>query len=95
MKLDIEGAELDVLEDVADVLHQVQAVQLEVHDFAAGRRLLPGCLLALERAGFTYALDDLISVTWRAEAAQRTPFVRAVPAWVLLVRAWRTAGANA
>ena len=90
LKLDIEGAELDVLEDAADALHQVKAVQVEVHDFAAGRRLLPRCLLALERAGFTYALDDLTSATWRDEAAERTPFVRAVPAWVVLVRAWRT-----
>lgn len=89
LKLDIEGAELDVLEDAADLLHQVRAIHVEVHDFAPARRLLPRCLMVLEGAGFTYALDDLISVNWRDEGRQPTPFVRAVPAWVVLVRAWR------
>lgn len=95
LKLDIEGAELDVLEDAADALDHVRAMQIEVHDFAPGRRLLAQCLLVLERAGFSYALDDFTPATWREEGRQRTPFVRAVPAWVVLVRAWRTPGVRA
>lgn len=92
LKLDIEGAELDVLEDAADMLPRVQALHVEVHDFTPPRRLLPRCLLLLERAGFEYALDDLTAATWRTEGAPRGPFACAVPAWVVLVRAWRPQG---
>jgi FkbM family methyltransferase len=89
LKLDIEGAEAAVLADAADLLHTVHAIQLEVHDFDASNRLLPRCLILLEQAGFEYALDDFASATWRAEAKPRGPFVRAAPAWIVLVRAWR------
>jgi FkbM family methyltransferase len=89
LKLDIEGAEGEVLADAVDALDRVRAIHLEVHDFDAGRRLLPGCLDLLGRRGFEYALDDFASATWRTEAAPRGPFAKAVPAWIVLVRAWR------
>ena len=92
LKLDIEGAEGEVLADAADALDRVNAIQLEVHDFDAGRRLLPGCLSLLEEHGFEYALDDFATATWRASATPRGPFVKAVPAWIVLVRAWRPFG---
>jgi FkbM family methyltransferase len=90
MKMDIEGAELDVLEDAADLLPSVRAMQVEVHDFDPARRMLPRCLTILERAGFEYALGDFSSAVWRSESARRGPFAQAVPAWVVLVRAWST-----
>lgn len=89
LKLDIEGAEGDVLADAEDALGRVGAMQIEVHDFDAGRRLLPRLLDLLDRRGFEYALDDFSSATWRTEATRRGPFARAVPAWVVLVRAWQ------
>jgi FkbM family methyltransferase len=89
LKIDIEGAELDVLEDSADALAVVENIHLEVHDFDPGRRLLPGCLSVLERAGFTYALSDLGSATWRDGVQPSGPFQQAIPSWVICVRAWR------
>jgi FkbM family methyltransferase len=91
LKLDIEGAEAEVLADAEDALDRVRAMQVEVHDFDTDRRLLPRCLDLLARGGFHYALDDLSAATWRSEGTPRGPFAKAVPAWVVLVRAWRVA----
>ena len=90
VKLDIEGAELDVLDDSADRLHLVRCVHLEVHDFDPARRLLPRCLIRLEEAGFTYALSGLGAALWRPGVQRVGPFREAVPSWVICVRAWRT-----
>jgi FkbM family methyltransferase len=89
LKLDIEGAELDVLDDSVEALGCVRRIHLEVHDFDAGRRLLPRCLLRLEEAGFIYALSDLGSAVWREGVRASGPFAHAVPSWVVCVRAWR------
>jgi FkbM family methyltransferase len=89
LKLDIEGAELAVLEDLEDALAGVRALHVEVHDFDPAARLLPRCLLLLERAGYVYALDDFGVARWRPGAVRRGPFRHAVPSWVVLVRAWR------
>ena len=91
LKIDIEGAELAVLQDCEDVLGQVRAIHVEVHDLVPGRRLLPECLILLERAGFTTALSGLLPVTWRSFGPQGSPFAGAVPQWVVVVRAWRPA----
>ncbi|MEW6320190.1 MAG: FkbM family methyltransferase [Acidobacteriota bacterium] len=91
VKLDIEGAELDVLEDCADRLEAIRALQMEVHDFSPARRLLPRCLGLLDRAGFRYALDDFAVASWRDGARVEGPFRHAVPSWIVLVRAWRPA----
>jgi FkbM family methyltransferase len=90
LKLDIEGAELDVLEDAEATLENVRAIHLEVHDFNVSRRVLPRCLLALERAGFTYAVGEVTPATWRRDQPRGDgPFPLAVPVWVATVRAWR------
>jgi FkbM family methyltransferase len=90
LKLDIEGAELAVLEDSADRLEMVRNLHMEVHEFDERRRLLPRCLLRLEEAGFTYALSDLGSALWRTNVRAVGPFRNAVPSWVIVVRAWRS-----
>ncbi len=95
LKIDIEGAELDVLVDSADCLDRVHNLCVEVHDFQAQRRLLPHCLLVLERAGFTYALGDFTSAAWRSDGQPRGPFPSAVPSWIVMVRAWREGGLSA
>jgi FkbM family methyltransferase len=89
LKLDIEGAELDVLDDSGEALSSVRRVHLEVHDFDTRRRLLPRCLLQLEAADFTYALSNLGSAVWRDGVGPSGPFAQAVPSWVVCVRAWR------
>lgn len=90
LKVDIEGAELDVLMDSADRLHLVRNIHLEVHDFDPTRRLLPRSLLTLEQAGFAYALGDVSHPMWRAGVGAAGPFPTAVPSWIAVIRAWRT-----
>lgn len=89
LKLDVEGAELALLTDCADVLGHVRAVLVEVHDFTPGRRLLSGVLDVLERAGFTTALGNVLPVTWRPCDAPASPFPGSHAAWLAPVRAWR------
>jgi FkbM family methyltransferase len=87
VKLDIEGAELEVLSDCAGVLRQVRALHLEVHDFTPDSRRLPACLDLLQRSGFDYTLADLHQTTWRAGSPSAGPFP-GVAAWVVAVKAW-------
>jgi FkbM family methyltransferase len=87
LKLDIEGAELEVLRDCADVLGQVRAIHVEVHDFAADARRLPACLDLLQRSGFQYTLSDLHQTTWRSGSPPAGPFP-GVASWVVAVKAW-------
>jgi len=91
LKLDVEGAEWALLEDLEGALGNVRALHVEVHDFDPATRLLPRCLALLERAGFAYALDDFAVADWRPEGTRRGPFRLAVPSWIILVRAWRDA----
>jgi FkbM family methyltransferase len=89
LKLDIEGAELDVLSDIESVLPGVAALHVEVHDFNPARRLLPQCLSILDRAGFVTAIGSVMPVTWRSWPQAHSPFPGAVPGWISVVRAWR------
>src|SRR6185436_14625504 len=66
LKLDIEGAELAVLQDVESALHSVAAIHLEVHDLNPARRLLPECASILDRAGFVTAIGSVLPATWRS-----------------------------
>jgi FkbM family methyltransferase len=92
LKLDIEGAEQAVLEDIAPLLRQqVGALQMEIHDLTPNRRILPRCLELLTANGFHWALDELVPVDWRPEGRPQGPFPRAIPAYVVLVRAWHAA----
>ena len=44
----------------------------------------------LEKAGFTYSLDDLVPLPWREpRAAAKAPFPGTHLCWASLVRAWR------
>ncbi len=78
LKLNIEGAELDVLEDVADALRQVREMVIEYHGFPEiGQRLHP-ILSILDRSGFRYLVHDFDHQTnpatkppFRADASTR------------------------
>lgn len=52
LKMDIEGAELEVIADCADRLDRVRRLFVEYHSFADQPQRLPGFLAVLERAGF-------------------------------------------
>ena len=55
LKLDIEGAELDVLREISDSMHQVQNIICEVHVAEAGTELVETITL-LSQAGFNVSV---------------------------------------
>ncbi len=89
LKIDIEGAEFDVLGDCGSALARVQALLLDVHEFSPHERHVPALLQMLTNSGFVYTLDHLMPLPWRGEAGDTTPFPRAATSWAALVRAWR------
>ena len=89
LKLDIEGAESDVLADCEPALAGVEALLLDVHEFDASRRRLPSVLTLLERAGFTYSMTNLMELPWLGAAPAGTPFAGRATKWALGIRAWR------
>ena len=91
LKLDIEGGESAVLADCADVLHNVRAMILELHELRPERRNAPAILELLTNAGFAYSIDELVEMPYHGAADAGAPFPYAPRAWAYLVRAWRPA----
>jgi FkbM family methyltransferase len=92
LKLDIEGAEDPVLADCEPALHRVRAMIMDLHEFDPGNRRAPGVLDRLARAGFSYAIDEFVPLTWREPlAGATTPFPGRAMQWAMTVRAWRDA----
>ncbi|MBS1790799.1 MAG: FkbM family methyltransferase [Acidobacteria bacterium] len=90
LKLDIEGAERAVLADCAGALENVRAILMELHDFDPRQRNLPFVLELLEREGFHYTLDDLVSLPWVPPVAPvSSPFAGQAMCWGVMVKAWR------
>ncbi|BAY34800.1 methyltransferase FkbM family protein [Nostoc carneum NIES-2107] len=52
LKIDIEGAETDVLQDCADLLHNVENIFVEHHSFIEQPQRLSAFFAVLENAGF-------------------------------------------
>jgi FkbM family methyltransferase len=91
LKLDIEGAEDEVLADCEPVLHRVNALVMDLHEFDPSVRQAPRVLELLARADFSYAIDDFVPLTWREpRAGASTPFPGKAMQWAMTVRAWRT-----
>lgn len=57
LKMDIEGAEADVLADCRDVLNNVRNMFIEYHSYVGHPQALGGILQMLETAGFRYYVD--------------------------------------
>jgi len=92
LKLDIEGAEDAVLADCEGVLDRVRAMVMDLHEFDPSDRQTPRVLERLARAGFTYAIDEFVPLTWREPTADAgSPFPGKALAWAMTVRAWRPA----
>ncbi len=90
LKLDIEGAEDAVLADCEPVLHRVKAIVMDLHEFDPSVRTTPRVLELLTRAGFSYAIDDFVALTWREPLADaQSPFPGKAMNWAMTVRAWR------
>lgn len=90
LKLDIEGAEVDVLGDCAPALGLVRALIVEIHEFDPARRRSAELLRLLSERGFHYTLDDLIPLPWNRPAAPPgSPFAGRPLCWVAVVRAWK------
>ena len=90
LKLDIEGAEHAVLTDCEPVLHKVNALVLDLHEFDPAARHAPRVLECLSRAGFVYAVDELVALPWREPVGgSSTPFPGKALNWAMTVRAWR------
>ncbi len=67
-KLNVEGAEWDVLDDCADRLRMIRELVIEYHHLPGLPRTLHKLLTLLDRQGFEYLLNDLDATT-NAEVA--------------------------
>jgi FkbM family methyltransferase len=67
LKIDIEGAEFDVIKDCEEKLHNVQHVFLEYHSFYNEEQHLEAILSIFKRQGYRYHLRESFS--------RRKPFV--------------------
>jgi FkbM family methyltransferase len=89
LKLDIEGAEHEVIADCADVLDNVKNIIIEVHKFRDQKGTLRSILSVLEKQNFEYTLGDLHSADW-IETQIKPPF-DAVKSdkYIITVFAWQ------
>jgi hypothetical protein len=63
---------------------------MDLHEFDPSVRQAPRVLELLARAGFSYAIDDFVPLTWREPRADAsTPFPGRAMQWAMTVRAWR------
>jgi FkbM family methyltransferase len=60
LKIDIEGAEADVLPDCEDSLRNVRSIIVESHDFVEKPQTLPCMVAILQRAGFRLHVHSLV-----------------------------------
>jgi FkbM family methyltransferase len=60
LKVDIEGAETEVLADCADVLSNVERLFVEYHSQRSGQQTLHALLALLQAAGFRYHLTPAL-----------------------------------
>src|SRR5712691_9857216 len=66
LKLDIEGAELPVLEDCRDRLHNIRAMTIELHECSPETRQTGAVFELLANAGFQFDMRGLVPLPWRA-----------------------------
>jgi len=64
LKMDIEGAELQVLRDSKDCLHRVRNLFVEYHSIVGTRQRLDELLKILTEAGFRYYIQSVSNRKW-------------------------------
>jgi FkbM family methyltransferase len=90
LKLDVEGAELPLLEDCLPVLDRVNAIIMDLHEFDPADRQSARVFDCLTRAGYVYSPDDMLLQHWRPPlSADSSPFPKTPLVWTMTVRAWR------
>ncbi|HEV7333487.1 MAG TPA: FkbM family methyltransferase [Flavisolibacter sp.] len=72
LKMDIEGAEFEVLEDIKDLLPNVERIFVEYHSFSGQEQKLPELLNILKTAGFR------LNIHHQAAVHSPQPFVSIV-----------------
>ncbi|MGE4062735.1 MAG: FkbM family methyltransferase [Rhodospirillaceae bacterium] len=89
LKLDVEGAEFDLIEDCADMLKNVRNIVMEVHAMGDAPAPMGRMLARLEDLGLRYVLGDLHQATW-IPAGTTPPFEHCrTEKYILTVFAWR------
>lgn len=89
IKLDIEGAEFQVIKDCEDALARVRNLIIEVHRFANSEDQLGELLTILKRRGFHYMLGDLHAADW-IPCETNPPFhACSTKNFIITVFAWR------
>ena len=89
LKLDVEGAELPVLADCRDRLHNVRAMTIDLHEFNPAKRQTGAVFALLAATGFAFDMRALAPLPWRSGPVE-SPFPNASPVWVATVRAWHS-----
>jgi FkbM family methyltransferase len=89
LKLDVEGAEVPVLNDCRDRLCNVGAMTIDLHEFNPALRQTGALFDLLAGAEFTFELRDVVPLPWRGSTGN-SPFSNVAPVWVAAVRAWRS-----
>ena len=89
LKLDVEGAEFEILKDCGEALRNVSHMIAEVHAMDEHQSNIGELLSQLETQGFRYVLGDLHQATWVPSTA--TPPFRycRTDRFILTVFAWR------
>jgi len=88
LKLDIEGAEYEVIKDCDGVLSNVSNIIMEVHKFTKSNGSLGNLLSILERNGFDYTLGDLHPAMW-LESSVKPPFSACkTDKYIITIFAW-------
>lgn len=72
LKMDIEGAEIDVIKDIQSQLHKIDRFFIEYHSFIDGKQELSSILRLLEEAGFRYHLENARNQTAPFEGVKRS-----------------------
>ena len=88
LKVDIEGAEVPVLRDCADLLGNVRNITIDLHEFDPAQRQTGLLFDLLTAAGFVFDMVHLASLPSRPPYVP-SPFPKAAPVWAVMVRAWR------
>ncbi|PTN34155.1 FkbM family methyltransferase [Desulfonatronum sp. SC1] len=89
LKLDVEGAEFEIIEDCLPVLSRVQRMIIEVHRLSDDNKSLANFLRCLEKSGFQFVLSDIHSASW-AQVDHIPPFdFVAHDKYIVSVFAWR------
>jgi FkbM family methyltransferase len=89
LKVDVEGAEFDLIADCGDALRNVRRMIIEVHAMHADRAPIGKLLATLEDLDFRTTLTDLHAATWIPVGVQPPFSALRTDKYIFTVFAWR------